>query len=86
MNIYLVIESQFPETDMIMICECASEDQAKLAYLRLWFPVDSNGDNLSVTFLAFGTREQPALLWKNFQTPQDIENAPQTKKIEDGTN
>lgn len=85
MNIYVVVEDQFPDGQMIMVCECHDEDMAKLAYLRVWFPVESDADRLAVTWIGVGIRDTPALLWKNFQTQQDIDNSPHIKKLEDGT-
>lgn len=82
MNIYLVIEDQWPDAQLIMICECENEDQAKLAYFRLWFPVESR--DAAVIFLAIGTREQPAILWKNFEATRDLQES-KIKNIENGT-
>lgn len=81
MNIYVVVEDQWPDSQLIMICECENEDQAKLAYFRLWFPVESR--DALVEFIGFGTRTEPAILWKNFNATRDLSKEP--KKLEDGT-
>ena len=66
MNIYVVIENQFPDTEMIMICACNDSDQAVTAYRRLWEPNES--DISACILVGECNATEPHVMWKNFLT------------------
>lgn len=87
MNIYVVIENQFPDSQLIMICQCDTDDQAVTAYERLWLPADSH---ISACIkIAECNAETPAILWKNFLNEEDdkqsktLQNASQEDNTSD---
>jgi hypothetical protein len=83
MNIYIVIENQFPETELIMICACNDSDQAVTAYRRLWEPNDSQIS--ACIHIGECNATEPSVLWKNFLTEPKIIQDEQEDSTEENT-
>lgn len=83
MNIYVVIENQFPDAELIMICCCDNEDQAVIAYRRLWEGTESRIS--ACILISECNATEPRVLWKNFITEdKPINNEQESGQSDEG--